>query len=238
MNRDLFDIPHHANLFALIYKAASELYGENGAKAADEGTKLYGQQRGARMAQRALKDGAPLTMESYLLYGEWTDKNGHSKGYVSAKTPVYCLDNTVCGWCEAWKNAGLLEYGKNYCSYVDHNLVKGFNPELKLDILQVLSQGGDTCAFRWNGFALENEEQEKAYAEKKATLGDRTLKDFLYHTGHLLSAMKQALTAQLGAEAAEKITLKALVDFSLMYGEEMARAVIKESQQDFTVVDY
>ena len=66
MNRDLFDIPHHANLFALIYKAAVDLYGENGAKAADEGTKLYGQQRGARMAQRAMKDGAPLTMENYL----------------------------------------------------------------------------------------------------------------------------------------------------------------------------
>ena len=66
----------------------------------------------------------------------------------------------------------------------------------------MLSQGGDTCAFRWNGFALENEEREKAYAEKKAALGDRTLKDFLYHTGHLLSAMKQALTPHLDGQYA------------------------------------
>ena len=84
MDRNLFDIPHHANLFALIYKAAVDFYGEKGALAADEGTKLYGQQRGGRMAQRAIRDGQPLTMENYLLYGEWVDKNGHSKNTVAA----------------------------------------------------------------------------------------------------------------------------------------------------------
>ncbi len=238
MNRDLFDIPHHANLFALVYKAAVELRGEEGRQAADKGTMLYGQQRGARMAARATKDGRPLTMENYLVYGEWRDKNGHSKGYVSAKNPVYCLDNTVCGWCEAWKQAGLLEYGKNYCNYVDHNLVKGFNPELQLDILQVLSQGGDTCAFRWNGFCLPDEAAEKSFAAKKAALGDRAQKDFLYHTGHLYSRMKQALTIYLGADPAQKIMENAMKAFEDMYSAEMVRAVLTEANQDFTKVDY
>ncbi len=238
IDRDLFDIPHHANLFALVYKSAVELRGEDGAKAADEGTKHYGQQRGARMAYRAKKDGQPLTMENYLVYGEWTDKNGRSKGYVSAKSPVYCLDNTMCGWCEAWKEAGLLEYGKHYCSYVDHNLVKGFNPELKLDILQVLSQGGETCAFRWNGFSLPDEEAEKAYTEKKAALGTKALKDFLYHTAHLYSRMKETFAGVFGDETAEKIMAKAINDYSAMYGKKMAYAVLEEAKQDFTKVEY
>ena len=235
MDRNLFDIPHHANLFALIYKAAVDFYGEKGAAAADEGTKLYGQQRGSRMAQRAVKDGAPLTMESYLLYGEWADKNGHSKSYVSATQPVYCTNSTVCGWCEAWKSAGLLEYGKNYCTYVDKNLVKGFNPQLKLDINSVLSQGGETCAFQWNGFALTDPD---GYNAKKAALGDRTIKDFLYHTGHLLSAMKQAIAVELGNERAERIASKAMVDYADLYGADFAQAVLEESTQDFTVVEY
>ena len=238
MDRNLFDIPHHANLFAVIYKAAVTLRGEKGALAADEGTKLYGQQRGGRMAQRAVKDGAPLTMESYLLYGEWADKNGHSKSYIASKAPVYCTNSTVCGWCEAWKAAGLLEYGKNYCRYVDHNLVKGFNPQLKLDITSVLSWGGEVCGFRWNDFSLEDEAAEKAYADKKAALGTKALMDFLYHTGHLLSAMKQALAEHLGAEVAEKIIALALADYTEMYGEEMTRAVVAESQQDFLTVNY
>ena len=235
MDRNLFDIPHHANLFALIYKAAVDFYGEKGAAAADEGTKLYGQQRGSRMAQRATKDGAPLTMESYLLYGEWADKNGHSKSYVSATQPVYCTNSTVCGWCEAGKSAGLLEYGKNYCTYVDKNLVKGFNPQLKLDINSVLSQGGETCAFQWNGFAMTDPD---GYNAKKAALGDRALKDFLYHTGHLLSAMKQAIAGELGNERAEKIAAKAMADYADMYGADFAQAVLEESTQDFTVVEY
>jgi len=235
MNRDLFDIPHHANLFALIYKAAVDMHGEKGARAADEGTKLYGQQRGGRMAQRAKKDGAPLTMESYLLYGEWTDKNGRSQSRVKSTTPVYCSDSTVCGWCEAWKSAGLLEYGKNYCTYVDKNLVYGFNPQLQLNIHSVLSQGGEVCAFEWCGFEMAD---PQAFADKKAALGGRTLKDFLYHTGHLLSAMKQALAIQLGRKESEKIADKAMADFARMYGEEMAQAVLAESQQDFSVVDY
>ena len=238
MNRDLFDIPHHANLFALIYKSAVDLYGEKGALAADEGTKLYGRQRGARMAYRATKDGAPLTMESYLLYGEWTDKNGRSKSYVQSKDPVYCTNSTVCGWCEAWKAAGLLEYGKNYCNYVDYNLVNGFNPQLKLEITSVLSQGGDVCGFRWNGFALPDEKAEKSYSDKKTALGTKALMDFLYHTGHLYSAMKQALSQELDLRSAEKIMDSAMESYSAMYGEEMAQAVLNEAQQDFTVVNY
>lgn len=235
MDRNLFDIPHHANLFALIYKAAVDFYGEKGALAADEGTKLYGQQRGGRMAQRAVKDGAPLTMESYLLYGEWADKNGHSKSYVSATQPVYCTNTTVCGWCEAWKKAGLLEYGKNYCTYVDKNLVKGFNPDLVLDINSVLSQGGETCAFQWNGFAMTDPD---SYNAKKAALGDKTIKDFLYHTGHLLRAMKQAIAVNLGNERAERIASKAMIDYADMYGADYAQAVLEESTQDFAVVEY
>ena len=48
--RDKFDIPQHAVLFALIYRAAVELYGRQGAQRADNGTKVYGYQRGMRMA--------------------------------------------------------------------------------------------------------------------------------------------------------------------------------------------
>ena len=40
--RDKFDIPQHAVLFALIYRAAVELYGRQGAQRADNGTKIYG----------------------------------------------------------------------------------------------------------------------------------------------------------------------------------------------------
>lgn len=238
MDRNLFDIPHHANLFALIYRRAVEQYGEKGAKAADEGTKLYGQERGKRMAKRAIKDGEPLTMENYLIYGEWVDKSGLSKNKITATSPIYFMEVMSCGWCNSWKDAELLEYGKNYCTYVDKNLVKGFNPDLELGIPRVLSQGGETCAFEWNGFKIENEEQMNKFIEKKNALGDRALKDFLYHTGHLFSAMKRALKENLGEKESESICNKAINDFADMYGKEMANRVLEESKQDFSIVDY
>ncbi len=237
--RDKFDIPQHANLFALIYRAAVELYGEKGAQAADEGTKHYGNQRGARMAMRAKIDGAPLTMRSYLLYGEWADKNHRSQGYDSAYEPVYCKATTVCGWCESWKDAGLLEYGKNYCTYVDKNLVKGFNPRLSININSVLSQGGETCAFEWLGYAMDSEEEKKNFAsEKMALVKAGTMKDFLFHTAHLLVAMTEAIAMELGTFKAEKVKEKALADFAHIYGAEQVEAILSEAQQDFTTVDY
>lgn len=236
--RQVFDIPHHANLFALIYRRATEMYGEKGAAAADEGTKLYGNQRGRRMAKRRLKDGRPLNMESYLLYGEWKDKNGLSSSSVSATAPVYCNRVQRCGWCDAWKAAGLMEYGKNYCTYVDKSLVAGFNPQLSININSVLSQGGQSCDFEWLGFKIENERQEADFAAKSQALGDSATKDFLYHSGHLLRAMKSALARHLGQQAAEEIREKAVGDFAGMYGEEMADALVREARQDFSEVDY
>ena len=239
MDRNLFDIPHHANLFALIYRSAYEQYGEKGGLAVDEGTKLYGMQRGMRMAKRAVRDRQPLTMENYLAYGEWEDKSGLSKSEITQTSPVYYMECQICGWCEAWKDAGLLEYGRHYCDYVDKSLVRGFNPGLKLDIESVISKGDRCCGFKWNGFKLETEEQKKAFAEKKQKLGNRPVKDFLYHTGHLLSAMKTALRKVLGEESMEKIIDKAMKDYAEMYSKEMADAVIEESKQNFlSIGDY
>lgn len=233
MDRNLFDLPHHAILFALIYKYAVEMYGDEGAQAADQGTMLYGRQRGRRMALRAMADGAELSMENYLLYSEWTDSKNRSVSVVTSRSPVYITENKVCAWLETWKSANLQQYGKNYCRYVDKSLVYGFNPMLQLDITDTLAHGGNSCTFHWHGFAMDNPD---SFNEKKASIAHKTIKDFLYHTAHLLNAMTSALTAQLGDDAAHRIVSSALKTFGEMYGEDMAAAITEESKQDFTLV--
>ncbi|MEG1782868.1 MAG: L-2-amino-thiazoline-4-carboxylic acid hydrolase [Oscillospiraceae bacterium] len=238
MDRDYiaeyFDIPHHAILFALIYRSAFEALGDDGADACDEGTKLYGLERGGRMAQRALANGDELTMRSYLLYGEWEDKNELSASEVDAYTPVYKSSVTRCGWCKAWEENGLLEYGKNYCNFVDKYLVKGFNQENKININSTLSHGEECCAFEWLGFSLSNADEKREYAMDKARLADSVTKDFLYHSGHLLSAMTRALEEHLSQHDAQSIIAVAMADFNKLYGDEMTQALLKESQKDFT----
>lgn len=50
--------------------------------------------------------------------------------------------------------------------------------------------------------------------------------------------MKSALARNLGRQAAEEIREKVVSDFAGMYGEEMADALVRESKQDFSIVDY
>ena len=231
-----FDIPQHALLFAYIYRNACTVCPEKGAAACDEGTKLYGLERGGRMAQRALAQGKELSMGSYMLFGEWEDKNGRSASETSAYAPVYKSCITRCGWCTAWEEAGLLDYGKNYCNFVDKHLVKGFNENNNLNINSTLSHGDSCCDFEWLGFALNSEEEKLAYAKERQTIGNVT-KDFLYHCGHLLSAMTKALKEHLTLEQADKIISLSLEDFTKKFGEEMCAAVVKEAEKDFTKVE-
>ena len=123
----------------------------------------------------------------------------------------------------------MLEYGKNYCTYVDKSLVKGFNRELSININSVLSQGGDVCRFEWLGSSFENSEEAQKFFAQKPRIESYTIKDFLYHTAHLLNAMFIGIQDKAGLDKATKIRDKAMADFRQMYGDEMADAVRAEA---------
>ena len=50
-------------------------------------TQLYAQQRGSRMAQRALRDGQPLDFATYRAYSEWRASDASVLG-VRTRTEV------------------------------------------------------------------------------------------------------------------------------------------------------
>ena len=53
-------IEHHAMMFAFLAKRAIETCGEEGKQAILDGVTVYGKERGARMAARAIAHGDPL----------------------------------------------------------------------------------------------------------------------------------------------------------------------------------
>ena len=232
-----FYMEEHAVLYALLVKAARELYGDKGELANGGGTIQYGRERGRRMALRALKDGEDLSPKNYLLYSEWVDDRKWSKKDVYAISPAFTTHCTHCGWCESWKKHGLLEYGNLYCSHIDVNLVKGFNPDNVLNIRSVLSQNGPCCDFEFEKVSFANQEELDAFNAKKRSLKDHTVKDFLYHTASELSAMDRVYQSILGKEAAEKVVSTAIAGFREKFGEEKTAALLEEAKQDFTVID-
>lgn len=74
----------HAFLAARYYIRLTEQFGDRGREAFIHGIQYYGSQRGRRMAQRAIRDGKPLTYENYCRYGEWVNIRG-DQGHGSRK---------------------------------------------------------------------------------------------------------------------------------------------------------
>lgn len=220
---------HSAMLFALFVRNARLLAGEAGSEAAHQGLLLYADQRGSRMAQRAAAHGDPNTMINYMVYGEWSPLPGTMEQENVALTPAVVTHVSMCPWYTAWDRMGFLEEGKEYCKYIDYHLVKGYNRELELGVTQVRPCGAPYCEFIWNGCALD--EENSAYlAKRKAEIGDSCKKDWVYHTRHTYSAMKEKLAAlPNGAE----VIAQTMADFETLYGTKIRKCVEECEEMDF-----
>ena len=71
-----FYIEDHAVLAALFVKSAMGKYEDSGEKAVLRAIAAYGRERGLRAAMRCRDRGEDLSMENYILYGEWDDPKG------------------------------------------------------------------------------------------------------------------------------------------------------------------
>lgn len=231
-----FYIDDHALLYGLIVKAAYENYGELGDRASKLATQLYARERGSRMAKRALRDGLPLTHETYRMYTEWEDERKQMRVENLSFSPTYRMNGTYCVWNETWKKYHLERYGEIYCTYVDKTMVRTFNPDNELIIHSAQSLGGPGCDFEWPGLSYEGEEAFREAAKKKREKKEIAVKDFLYHCGHTLSAMGRGYAMELGREESDKIICRAMEEYKNICGEEKAAAVIKESEQDFNKI--
>ncbi len=230
-------IEEHATLYALFVKYTKELCPDKALEASTRGTILYGTERGMRMAKRTLADGRELTPENYLLYCEWADHLSWGASRVGALSPVYRTQNTRCGWYDSWRRQGLLEYGALYCKLIDQTLVHAYNPDNELDLPATLSNGDGVCDFGWIGVSFENEAQLEAFRQRQKELRPRAVKDFLYHCGHMLSAMHRGNVEVLGEDAAAEIREQVLDDFNFRFRPSKTEAIEAESKLDFTLAE-
>jgi len=80
-----------------------------------------------------------------------------------------------------------------------------------------MSWGGDCCRFDW-GQPLTDEEIS-ALAEKKKALGTKFMKDFNFHTAHLLTSVGNTLVEELGERANDAIEA-AKAEYAEKFGRE------------------
>lgn len=224
-----FTPEHHAVLYALFVRNAKEMAGKAGEEAAHQGTLLYADQRGARMAKRCLAHGDELTPFGYMAYGEWAPEPGTMQAEDVAFQPDVVTQAYVCPWLTAWQRKGFLEEGVAYCSCIDYNLVKGFSKDMELTVECTRTEGAECCRFIWKGFSMD-EQTRKALTDKKAALGDSCRKDWIYHTRHIYSAMCDKL-AEL--ENGAQIVEKTMEDFAVLYGTGARETIARIAGMDF-----
>jgi len=216
------EIEHHAVLYGYLARRAIEA-GLESRRALAAATYRYGLERGMRMADYAAAEGLPRTMPTYSLFKEWRPQRpGQNIPGESVKRPHFLTSVARCEWAETWKKYGLTPYAKTYCLYVDKALVKGYNPELELDIPANLSFGDDYCEFSW-GYdrTPEIDAELKALGEK---IGTKYVRDFNFHTAHLYCCIARVLRDQLG-EAGAEIARASLREFTETFGEPYREAL-------------
>jgi hypothetical protein len=227
---------HHAFISATFYRLLKEGNYKNFRRAFISATQKMAEQRGARMAQRAIRDGIEeLDYEAYRHYGEWNWSEAYLDSVKNKKhideihsDTDYAYAVYECPWADIYHEEGIAEDGGvDYCFDLDPSLVRGFNPELEYKTTQTL-QTCDTCIqFQVNGKINKNKSLGHGKVENT--------KGFDYHCGHVYQAYFEYMIAIYGAEGLF-LGAKVLECFAKKYGKEMADTIVKHIKTDFNFI--
>ena len=232
--RKSFSPKHHALLFAWMSREVVQRVGEErGEEVMRKAVSRYGQQRGRRMALRAKANDKDLTLSmfDFQVYGEWESDDGDFGRLILGTDPHFHVSVAKCPWNDTWQENGLVDFGRFYCLEVDHALIEGFNPELKLELNTTLPNDQKDCDFVFHNANLSPENMG-LMKMCRAEVHDTAVMPFDYHLGHLYKTVGEVVVNELGEVGKEAITA-ALKEFAKQFGEEAARIVEGFGDVDF-----
>lgn len=223
----------HAFIATRYYVRLTEALGDRGRAAFIQATQTYAEQRGKRMAKRAIRDGQELSFANYLRYGEWvpsrelTEAGQSNRSEVVSWSPDYSIRIHRCPWHLQFLEMGLTGAGEEYCRHLDNSIVRGFNPYLTYEVDQTL-QTADFCIHRMKAVDFDGSTNLAKKPEN--------LRNFEYHCAHSYWAYAE-VTKAIFREQGETINEKVLADFEADYGKEMADVIRTYSNVNFNVCD-
>lgn len=194
---------HHAHIVLAFYRELKNRKGKYGIEIFRFASRMYGEERGRRMALRALRDGCPLNFDTYFAYSEWEATEGAFDVTMEARTGYIEEKVFKCPWAEVFREESCIECGLEYCREIDRSIVRGFNPDLSLDMPKVQYQDG-CCQF----FFRDQSVTEKCFenGEKMAEhAGGPILLPFSYHCGHVYTTFSRVVGDTLLTEGEECI---------------------------------
>ncbi|MEZ3436291.1 MAG: L-2-amino-thiazoline-4-carboxylic acid hydrolase [Lachnospiraceae bacterium] len=218
-----FNEYHHAYICGYLYDELKKAFGEQGKLAFIKATQFYGEQRGGRMALRAIRDGRDLSYDSYFHYVEWRATPGLAEIERTVTDGVMLSENFVCPWHTALKEMGLSECGAVYCRHIDASLVRGFNPELKFEAETILHTSNSCKLKFYIGKPIE------AFEKGDAPI----VYDMEYHCAHLLWTFAEVIENIFGKDG-NIVVINVKERFAEKYSKEMIDALEMYRDCNFT----
>lgn len=228
-----FNEKTHAYIAAKFYHYLKEQFGERGVAAFIHATQLYAEQRGSRMAQRAIRDGKPLTFATYQEYGEWKptqyaiDHDSANLSAVEAWSPDLKTRILRCPWHDEFQELRMLEAGDVYCQYLDRSICRGFNPDITYEVTQNLNSA-DSCIHVVHG---ANYQVGETHAKH-----ERYIRSFEYHCAHSFWTYAK-VTGAIFQNEADIVIQHVMQDFADDYSRDMLERLMKYQNTDFSFCD-
>lgn len=227
-----FTEKHHAYLVGRFYGELMKTCPDRAEDIFVMCTERYGQQRGSRMAQRAVRDKKPLTFTTYREYGEWNNTESAKQEGCSNQVKVIawqpdCIEHVhMCPWASQFKEMGLTRCGTLYCAHIDEALVRGFNPALIFRVPQSMHE---------NGFCVQISKEANFKENQVFCKSEANQKGFDYHCSHCYKTFTEMITAILGAQG-YFMASNVLKYFEEDYGKEMADAILSFQNINFNLI--
>ncbi len=215
---------HHAYLCGSYYDVFQRCCGENAVPAFIKATELYGEQRGHRMALRALRDGNELTYGAYFHYAEWQATPGFACIERTTENGVMLSENFRCPWHTMLGEMGLSECGAVYCRHIDASLVRGFNPALRFEIRSTLHTSTSCRLY----FHVGTDRREVSDHEEQLVY------PMEYHCAHLFWTFFYVAEAVFGKRTAEEIRREVLRRFAEHYSQAAVEVLLAYADEDFS----
>lgn len=185
-------------------------------------TRKYAEERGARMAQRALRDGCELTLGTYMSYGEWeyTDPSFTQSDVVETSPDHHYLVKK-CPWSTQFRDMDALDCAKSYCRDLDLSIARGFNPDADFEVRSTMHTAG-VCDFVLHG----------AGEKPRKPRNPENQRPFAYHCAHLLTTFDRCLRNIYG-ERGSAMTDEVERCFGEQYGKDALQELRDNKSRDF-----
>ena len=137
-----------SQLFCTISLEIINQFGDKGKNALAEAVKKYGEERGKRIADLVKSLGKEPSLKSFFIYGDLDSSSilKFKPKIIDGNVEIVIRDCVFCNGCKEWDK---LEYGKIYCEYIDTAVLKGYNPNLIIEVPSVMTKGAKKCVLRY-----------------------------------------------------------------------------------------